>query len=310
MGSGEIQRSETANRELGKQLVDQLSELPAKLNGPLTQEQLQDNTVQLMNLSDWCAATEGYGNLLLARRCLDLACIPLLRMVADLRVPVAQYEPLLKRLSPKWMSVETRRRVLNQEAGVELFHDSDNTNEKLDIVWRLGYEAKRELEDPSRKERRKGNPLGNRLDNSPEIYANVKFFIDDRAGGVLTTTNSWEHKFHEIFIVGLDVPLADEVRALAEFRAVVGKFPTEDNPKSFYRGGEGAFEEAWRPTVQKLPGMTREQWNRRRSQFVVAWRAYASVLRGEILDMDSSMLNAGKRKQSGSSGSAPHNLRH
>jgi hypothetical protein len=301
VSTGEVQRVEIASRELGKQLVDQLSDLPTKLNGPLTQKELHEHTIRLLDLSEWCASTEGYGNLLLAQRGLDLACIPLMRLVADLTFPADRYAPLMKRLQPQWMSAEVRRRVLNQEAGAELFPINAKQEEELGLVWGSGVILRLERGDPSLRERRKTDPMfaNVQVQERPEIVANLDFFADDQFSRFSHTTlkGRWDAKFHEGIVVGLDLRLENQVRALAEFRAVVGSFPTEDNPHSPFRGGKGAFMEAWRPTVKKLPGMTDEQWNNRLNQFVTAWQAYESVQRGEILDTDSWVEKIQKLKQ-------------
>jgi len=294
--TGAVQQVETAGRDFGKVLIDQLAETAPLLRGTLAQEEMHDYAAKLLDLSDWCATTKGYGNFLLAQRCLNLACVPLTRLVADLSVPQARYAPLLERLHPYWMQARPRADVLNKEAGMEFFPASATTGKQVYCYWLAGLVVRRERFDPTWPQRRENLPgyqepecLTSQL--RKELATRLDFFADDKFNANLvaaTLQNRWNVKWHENLVGEIsDDGLAREARALAEFRAVVGSFPTNDNPRAFERGGEGAFYEVWQAKNPQLPSMTVEEWNKRLLISITAWRAYDKVQRGRLLDNDS-----------------------
>jgi len=300
ISTGADQRVETVSREFGKELVGRLAALAPKLRQPITQEQRYEYTVQLLDLSEWCAATEGYGNVLLAQRCLNLACVPLAPLIADLSFPAERYAPLLKRLKPSWLGPEVRRRILNKEAGAEVFPRAEKQQEELEAVWAWGGIWRRERHDPGFIDREwKAYPeeYAKRRD-SPVIRANLDFFADDEywkrpKPGTLKTR--WEIKWHEMLVGGWgEVTTANAALALAEFRAKVGHFPTEDNPQAPMRGGEGAFHEAWQKANWPPPRDNKEFeiWDTRFRRYSSAWSLYDAVQQGGILDEDSAAEKA------------------
>jgi len=287
--TGEVRQAQLAARDLGKELTDQLTGLGAKLNAPMPTEELHRYTKQLLNLSEWCANAEGYGNLLLAQRSLDLACIPLTRHVADITVDPVAFKPFLSRLAPKWMSAEVRRRMLNTEVGTEMFRETNNPLEELGIVHISGTFLLSQKRHPGWDENYRGDPelkeIMRRVERRPEILANLEFFQDDKPPSV-TLQARWDAKYHERFVTGLELRSVKEVLALAEFRAIVGFYPTDNNPHALVRSSEEAFKEAWQPKVERISGMTFEQWSERLTLYVTAWHAYESAKRGGVLDFE------------------------
>jgi len=297
--TGEVRQIHLASRELGRELVDQLAALPQKLNEHLTTEELVETADRLLYLSEWCGTTEGYGNFLLANRSLDLACIPLARLVTDLNVPTDRYAPLLKKLQPEWLRVEKRRRILNHEAGSELFPVSNKQDEDMEVVWGSGVVSRSERKHPGWKDRRKDDPLFDFVEERPAILANLDFFADDRsnAASPLTLINRWNNKHHYTLVVmKSSIHLAQEVSDLAEFRSVVGSFPTNAVPGAIRPGVEGAFYAAWTPTVKRLPGMSETEWSQRWKLAGRAWQLYDAVQRREVLDSESRTLKLQKLK--------------
>jgi hypothetical protein len=300
ISTGEVQRIEAVSREFGKELVTQLAVLAPKLRQPITQEQRYEYTVRLVNLSEWCAATEGFGNLLLAQRCLNLACVPLAPLVADLSFPAERYTPLLERLKPSWLVPEVRRRILNKEAGAEIFPRAEKQQEELEAVWAWGGIWRRERLDPGfidREWKEYPEEFAKRRD-SPAIRANLDFFADDdswKHPKPSTLKTRWDIKWHEMLVHGWgEVTQANAVLALAEFRAKVRHFPTEDNPQAPIRGGEGAFREAWRKANWPPPRDNKEFeiWDTRFRRYSSAWSLYNAVQQGDILDEDSASEKA------------------
>jgi hypothetical protein len=268
VSTGDVWRAETAARAFGKELVNQLAVLPPKLRGPMRQEELYDQATHLLDLSAWCFGENGYGNVYLSHRCFELACIPLLRLVADLSVAPERYEPLLKRLKPAWLDPEVRRQLLNRDAGVEVLPVGTNTQAELSRLFRIGS---KQLLDPA---------------------ANLPFFLNDKPVAPWTLKAHWDRKWHWGIATLTLVQLADQILGLAEYRQVMKKFPTEyTNPSGKIVVGADAFHEAWYwEYIDKIPGRregTARVDHKRLVLDAPAWSGYKKVQSGEILDQDS-----------------------
>src|SRR5438067_3733610 len=68
----EQKSADIAARDFGKNLAERLDEEASKTQQLPASDLLYIETSQLIDLSNWCAATEGYGNIYLAQRSLDL----------------------------------------------------------------------------------------------------------------------------------------------------------------------------------------------------------------------------------------------
>ncbi len=234
----------------------------------------------LLDLGDWCASSDGYGNLLLAQKCLDLAALGLARLAVSMDFPLQKTESLSRRLDVPWTSTSARVRALNADAGAELFSGTQDND--LRNIWASGGVILRE----ERSARQKDEPDwrgGRKLSDTPLLRKNKAFFQDDTRATETRLEGLWERKTHERLVVGLRLQSVDEAKALISFRNRIGHFPEEDNPVSPYRGAKGAFDEAWRATVVKASEMSQSEWNRQLGVGIIAWRAYDKVKRGTLL---------------------------
>ena len=229
----------------------------------------------LLRLSEWLSTSESYGNLILGARCKDIASIGLARLVADLGVPMERTANLLTALSPPSPSI--RARVLNQEAGAQLFSPS-STQAELEAVWRTGVLLLLEKSNPKIKEAVLSGS-GTMLIDTPIMRSHLAFFADDQRPNPPTTAKLWNSKTHERMVLGLDVPNARKLLALARFREAVKAFPIKPTYANhqFSSDGEAAFDEAWQPHA------TRET----HALFALAWRTYDLIQKGKFVDEDS-----------------------
>ncbi len=272
-----------AARDLGGTLGRRLAELAAKLQTLPPAEELRRTTAALCDLAEWCAATEGYGNALLTQRCLDLAAVGVARLAADEKFPLDKISPLAARLRPPFAGPAVRQRILNAEAGAELFAVAEQAD--LERTWAAGARA----------------------DAPAALRAHQDFFHDERPGrgepmGLAAT---WGRKWHERLVDGLDLRTAMLAVSLVEFRRAVGKFPA---PVMAARGaepaaargvpgglqlvasvrvvpaGQRAFQEAWAGYLQTAAAGRGAAAGPRVAD--AAWMAFDAVAQGEFLDQD------------------------
>ena len=291
-----------AGREFGWKLALQLDAVAPSLQELPPGDELSRQAHLLCDLSDWCASTDGYGNLFLAQRCLDLAAVGLARLAASLDFPLAECEKLAMRMSPAWMSVEARALTLNDEAGTNLFKVG-GTQAEMDATWGSGGFLMREKR--SGIIRPEGQGPGQGVIETPALKANLDFFEDDEnpCTEPLTLIRSWNSKRYERIVNGLELQNVSKALALLKYRAIVGRFPekpefTEDQLRKHEQAvaeaakyglkvsrmdegrpsGKVAFEQAW---DQRPAGVSESH-----ALYATAWLAYDEIKTGQFLDQD------------------------
>jgi hypothetical protein len=301
-----------AARELGKQLAGKLAELAPKMQQLPSGDLLSEQTKSLLDLSDWCAATDGYGNVFLAQRSLDLAAVGVARLAANLDFPAKKIDDLLGRMNPAWMSAESNRRVLNQDAGAEIFTTTDR--EKMERIYGWGSYLLAEQRNPNLAASGASNPAGWRLTDSPIVRANIPFFedTDPSARNPETLLFTWDMKRHLAIINGLELQSIQKAKAMAEFRHAIGKFPekpvfTAEQLRERERGAAeaakaglkvtnmedtysspmaAAFALAWKGHLEKQGEDLGKLPPSRYNLNSAAYQAYDEVQRGVFFDQD------------------------
>jgi hypothetical protein len=107
--------------DLGKALVERLAEDARTIHNDATSQSVYEIGVQLSALAEWCGGTEGYGNMLLAQRINDLQAVAIAKLTADLDFPLEKCQELLAKIKEPWKKVDYRSRIMNREAGTEIF---------------------------------------------------------------------------------------------------------------------------------------------------------------------------------------------
>jgi hypothetical protein len=303
-----------AARELGKALAEQLAGVAPQTQNTLASEKLDLLTLMLLDLSAWCAMTEGYGNVFLAQRCLDLAAVGVARLTANLDFPLEKGNARLARMYPSWMSVETAMRVLNKDSGALIFTTTDRA--EMERIYVSGQQLLAEQRNPKLLAERLHSPRELRLIETPAIKANLGFF-DVEIGRVRprTLVNLWDQSWHLRIINGLELQTIRKAKALAEFRRLVGKFPD----KSFFSNEQlqkidqwsresyekskitrvvtpagtfdslerAAFAQAWGSYLVKTYGYQAKAPSELHNLDAPAFQAYDEVQRGVFFDQDS-----------------------
>jgi hypothetical protein len=207
---------------------------------PADVQSLVDN---LLWLADWLMETPGYGNLFLAARSQDLATIGIGKLVVNLEYPLTEITSRLQRLRAPWYAPSVRQKILNREAGTELFEavvmDEGVIQQTLSGTWQRGMlTADRERQEnvettgraPDRNERVLEALITGILLQGPDIpKAHLAFFEDDPLSSLppdFTLNDLWNRKWHEKCVIGFEPFNTSFLMALATFRKEVGFFPT------------------------------------------------------------------------------------
>jgi hypothetical protein len=300
-GSEDQRKIDLAGREFGRKLAVQLDAVAPSLQDLPPGADLNRQAHLLCDLSDWCVSTDGYGNLFLAQRCLDLAAVGLARLTASLDFPLAECEKLAARMTPEWLDVAARARTLNYEAGTNLFAVG-GTQTEMEKTWGSGGFLMREKRAGI--SRPQGQEPGRGFIETPALKANTDFFEDDESRpDALTLVRSWNSKRYARIVNGLELQNVNKALALLKFRSVVGRFPEKleltaeqlrqrDKEIATYAKmgirvskveegmdpGEAAFGLAWEH--RKTPNPQENNLD------ASAWQAYSEVKNGQFLDQD------------------------
>jgi len=310
---------DTAARALGATLLAQLEQIAPRMQQLPAGDELFALTTHLLDLTDWCWKTEGYGNLLLAQRTIDLATVGIARLAYDLTFPIKKCVPLAARLEQPWLSVAKRVRILNKEAGAELFPPDLNDQETLTRMWGTGWFLHEEKRKPDLRktlqlpegrlpQMRETSHMRNRL----EFFEEIESAFRPKPATLLAM---WDVKSHDSIArdAGVynhwNIPRA---KALVAYRQLFGTYPEqivwtaeqiqaneksmaehaklgvrvsrlESDPEVLRRMG---FEQALR-NLPKPENVSATEWQDRLKAAGGAWEGYSLVQKGQFLDADS-----------------------
>lgn len=273
-------------RSCGKLLAEKLTVASTGLAAISEPAELEHRCRTLLSLAAWLTDSPSYGNCLLAARCHDIAATAIARLVADLTYPIEKVRALIRDLDAAFYSTDYRIRVLNEEAGDRIFqlrHDDPSTRQTLEATWAAGSMLLLAKKNPTTIDASKSQAVKRYEGDLQILTKNLEFFDDDPLTTVsppYTLISSWDRKWHEIFVTGLDSDAARKARALFSFRENVGTFPTTvpytNHP--FRSDGEAAFERAWRPYANGDHAS--------RTLYSTAWQAYDEITRKVFVDSD------------------------
>ncbi|MCL2103669.1 MAG: hypothetical protein FWH21_01225 [Kiritimatiellaeota bacterium] len=238
-------------RDFGRRLAVALEEAAKGQQSIPPGESLYRKSVFLCDLADWCAGTAGYQNLLLARRCHDLAAVGLARLTADTGVPLDICKRLAGRLDPPppWMSPAFRMRVLNGEAGANVFNAA-GTEEEMQRIWGFGLVASSPLRiargtqmvplsGPEKMTLvEKGMETAgevclreteDRAIDLAKIREQIDFFMDmEYVDEPRTLLRAWDVRQYPLIAYRMDLMRSvQKALGLLEFRTVLGFFPED-----------------------------------------------------------------------------------
>jgi hypothetical protein len=271
-----------ASRALGLELIAQIEIKADDARSQKEPAQAASASRFWFELADWCAATTGYGNLLLARRCADIASVPLSHLVANESVDAATLGSFDKWLQQPWDLPEVRRKILNDEAQAEVFPLAKDQQKMLTDIWAKGLGLLFDQALPGERKRAPASFL-----HEPQVSVSVlpaqglRFFRDEDSAAPPTTGARWDVKQHGLILVdGVQLANLRRIKPLLAYRKVLGKFPQEPYKQSaFYPGLEGAFDEEWRAIAARHADFPEQTGH-------AAWSAYADIKKGWFVDYE------------------------
>ena len=213
-----------AARDFGRQIGIHLEKLAQEQQTLPTGDTLHRRTLLLCDAGEWCGETEGYGNIFLARRFLDLAAIGLARLTASTNFPLSRCEALAARMTPSWLGMAYRLQVLNYEAGTNLFVNAGMTNQELDWQWSIGWSMRTMTVKKT---------TGQRIEAPNPAFVNLNAFTNnldyftynENPESPVTLLRSWDYRQHRFIAMGLELQSVDKAIELLRFRTIIGQFP-------------------------------------------------------------------------------------
>ena len=268
-------------RDFGYQLMLRLDNLAQGQWELRSRDALFRRTLLLCDLGDWCAETIGYGNILLAQRCLDLVADGLKRLTASPEFPLGDCKRIAARMNPGWLGVPYQIQMLNGEANANIFINPGITREQLERQWGIGFGMRMIRENPKLAVTfGQPPPPDAELVDVGAFTNNLGFFMEsENFPDPATPAGFWDWRRHRWVAGGnLGGRAHSEALSLLKYRSVVGFFPkeltySEDDKKRM----DAAAEEAAR-LGQKTIRMDDPYWFDPLAEgFRVEWQKHVQI---------------------------------
>lgn len=318
----EERESAVALRAYGLVLARRLDEWANDMLVQTNVEATARDSANLLDLSDWLATSHGYGNLILASRCQDIAVVGLGRLVVDLAYPLGSVSSMVARLDAPWRLPDARSAVLNGDAGATLFaelpKDRDQAQRQREETWQNGELLRLQKGNPRAKAVFEGKNVSGfeavsqmiagrpaKPVETPVVLENLDFFGDDalsRQPRPWTTVSLWDSKQHRLPALGMDSANHRYLKALPTFRQYVKEFPqrivtTPEQEAAAKAEREAAEEDGIRivsfEASYSTPGAAAfaKAWgpyatSGTRTLDAAAWQAYSAITSGQFVDAD------------------------
>lgn len=277
-GSDGSIRLEQAKRDFGLEIVKAIEREAMRIVDPASTTERVRQANQLLDFADWIVKPVGYGNLAIAMRIENLACIPIGHLVADLDYPVEKSEALVQRLGTEAGWVRMQSAILNEESPHAYDAETKKElqtqwNENLRNAW-LAFKAKE-------------GRFPHYFTEGKNFPKEIAFYCEDKISQrPHTLSTKWNTKRHYIFcVMGYEDAIVEQLKNLLLFRKTIGRFPEmPSRPLGMFdsRIQEG-FYEAWKPHEETKgihPG--------------ASGYTYEAIRRGSFMDYDTSELVASR----------------
>ncbi|MDD2230332.1 MAG: hypothetical protein PHY48_13080 [Candidatus Cloacimonetes bacterium] len=243
---------------------------------------VREETLKLITLSKWLAASPNYGNLLLICRCHDVASIGLAKLIVDESIPLTEIkEELLENINFEVYSAKNRAEILNFELGVYLFDVSNKSAEEVQLLLENTWGVGRSLH---RRKRKEGNlptivvPAEidiAKIENHVDLFADNNYKKREATSSLVDT---WDDFDPELLVAGVLPKNIALVQALYTFREKVGGFPQVNFEDK--EAAKELFDSAWRSN------WTIDSSRDYRTIYSRAWLAYCKVKENNFVDED------------------------
>lgn len=213
-------------------------------------------------------------------------------------------------MRPEWLGMVYQLRVLNDEAGTNLFINADVTNEQVDRQWAIGWTLWAMAQ--KRTTIKTVPPPDAAIVNVQAFTNNIEFYASyELPQKPVTLLRSWDYRQHRLIAMGcLPLQSVDKALGLLGFRKVIGGFPKEfvRSEEEWQKLREEIIEAAkWgaritpeeeSPSYDPLKEAFRRVWlerpNRKTGEqdyYETAFRAYRDVTNGQFFDRDTAQVN-------------------
>jgi len=249
-------------RDIGYRIAIKLDGTAPSINQPAPWSVYERNAYMLLTLGNWLSKSDGYGNIVLANRCYDMAYISLAKMIFDTSCPTSTIACLLSIYDMSWYNPCRIAAILAKESGMPSF-GSVATKRNIDSDAMYGA---LEEELSAAMKAAVSNPVGQVseivLHNGKRVTIDRQQLDDVFLGATVETVRDGWHSTH-LRLLLCNAPAKNNDRkerllSFLRFRTVVGSFPTHPTNKVNYITGVGdnivdeqvliiySFEEAWR----------------------------------------------------------------
>jgi len=264
--------AEIRKRLIGKLLMDKiLEEANRYYNGGYCDAISSEILIcALIALSKHIRQGDGYGNVILHKRCEELAYVILAYLAKDIEYPhVKHFEMLLTDISNE--SDDLAMRMYESECPLTI---KVRSNQMLRSDWEKGVAA---IDDW-----RKNNGInlyGSKL--RAELPDDLKFYCDDEISELptpRTSSSMWEGKYHSYVFGSMQSKVEIDVSKYLVFRKTIGEFPAVS--PSWWKEGDQFFDTPVKAAFY-------DKWGTRKGNlYATAALVHTKVSDGQFWDRD------------------------
>ncbi|MGI6749706.1 MAG: hypothetical protein ACOX6A_04215 [Atribacter sp.] len=228
----EERRLAEAVRDFGFLLVESLEQEERVQRETPADGRLYAQTEGLLDFSDWCMKTPGWGNVVLANHAWMLAANASLRLTSNIDFPIEKCEAITMRLVNDPLAPRMRAAAMNAEANTNLFNIAKvDSDEEMDMACGAGWF----LMTFDGKTIPEGFHMPpNKSLNIPVAKANLDFFSEAPLSPDWESPRaSWNYRLFTTLRGGSNKYFYQRAQGLLQFRKEIGFFP-----KKFVRSEE------------------------------------------------------------------------
>ena len=209
-------------RSFGLQLAKELVSKAAEMREIESYDECFDLMLVLCDLSEWCAQTEGYGNVFIAREALDIAAVGLMKITCNTNFPIEKCVLFKDRVTNKheWMNIESRGRIFDAELGTHVFAKCKT---EKDLRFTLFGGATLHMQNHKPELLLPG--FEKHIVNDPIFEKHSSFFVVDQLPSNRTLAEIWDYNMNSELGGTFETLTVEKAASVLTFRSAVGFFP-------------------------------------------------------------------------------------
>ena len=216
---------ETEKRSLGLDFIGQLEQMSLSVVPVEDVDRLQERADQMLAISSWLNSTSGYGNFILKKWGEGLALTAIGTLAVNPRCETNRVLRLLAAVDGLDADLKSRVAILNEESPHRYefpkVGTSDEAQDCLECQWRTYHKAAMKFFKAN-----VGRFAGLSCEDVKDSPMEYSFYIIPPRTGDNTVRNRWDYNCHyAVCVCGLSETMSDRIRAIIEFRSLVGDIP-------------------------------------------------------------------------------------